>query len=201
LSFKLHVELQVQNEINKRVYQLLEGMLSHMEPDAQRSFADQIEQARWVNTSEIEEKLESGDLMPRLASPAEMEQLTRPSATTALVADEEPAPVEAEDEEFTGPTKIRVMATLPHGDVVCAVAVSNNARHVYTGGKGCVKVWDMYQPERGAMGELECLQEHYIRSCKLLPDADILIVGGEADRLCMWDLGGVCAVLCCAGVG
>lgn len=53
----------------------------------------------------------------------------------------------------------------------------------------------MFQPNMGALDELECLQDHYIRSCKLLPDADILIVGGEADRLCMWDLGGVCIFL------
>ena len=44
------------------------------------------------------------------------------------------------------PSQIRPMATLPHGDVVCAVAVSNNARHVYTGGKGCVKVCEGVLP-------------------------------------------------------
>lgn len=50
----------------------------------------------------------------------------------------------------------------------------------------------MMEPQAGALEELECLKDHYIRSCKLLPDADILVVGGEAEKLCMWDLGGVC---------
>ena len=50
----------------------------------------------------------------------------------------------------------------------------------------------MFQPQLGALADLESLKDHYIRSCKLLADADILIVGGECERLCMWDLGGVC---------
>lgn len=54
------------------------------------------------------------------------------------------------------------------------------------------QVWDMFQPQLGALADLESLKDHYIRSCKLLADADILIVGGECERLCMWDLGGVC---------
>jgi len=43
------------------------------------------------------------------------------------------------------PRNARQLSTLNHGEVVCAVTVSNPTRHVYTGGKGCVKVWDINQ--------------------------------------------------------
>lgn len=43
------------------------------------------------------------------------------------------------------PRHARQLSTLNHGEVVCAVTVSNPTRHVYTGGKGCVKVWDINQ--------------------------------------------------------
>ncbi|XP_057309503.1 transducin-like enhancer protein 1 [Hydractinia symbiolongicarpus] len=91
------------------------------------------------------------------------------------------------------PRHARQLSTLNHGEVVCAVTVSNPTRHVYTGGKGCVKVWDINQ----ALGQstinkpvstLECLRDIYIRSCKLLPDGRTLIVGGEASVLTIWDL-------------
>lgn len=76
--------------------------------------------------------------------------------------------------------------------VVCAVTISNPTRHVYTGGKGCVKIWDIGQPSlKSPISILECLnRDNYIRSCKLLPDGRTLIVGGEASTLSIWDLGG-----------
>lgn len=30
-----------------------------------------------------------------------------------------------------------------HGDVVCAVTIAEQNKHIYTGGKGCVKIWDL----------------------------------------------------------
>lgn len=39
------------------------------------------------------------------------------------------------------PKNMKRISDLPHGDVVCAVTVSQQNRHVYTGGKGCVKVY------------------------------------------------------------
>ncbi|KAF4804328.1 Transducin-like enhancer protein 4 [Turdus rufiventris] len=80
--------------------------------------------------------------------------------------------------------------TLNHGEVVCAVTISNPTRHVYTGGKGCVKVWDISQPgNKSPVSQLDCLnRDNYIRSCKLLPDGCTLIVGGEASTLSIWDL-------------
>ncbi|XP_053210709.1 protein groucho-like isoform X2 [Panonychus citri] len=90
------------------------------------------------------------------------------------------------------PRQARPVDTLNHGEVVCAVTISQNNKYVYTGGKGCVKVWDI--SSRGTkqpMHTLECLQrENYIRSCKLLPDGRTLIVGGEASTISIWDLTG-----------
>ncbi|XP_030075396.1 transducin-like enhancer protein 2 isoform X2 [Microcaecilia unicolor] len=91
------------------------------------------------------------------------------------------------------PRDARQLHTLSHGEVVCAVTISNSTRHVYTGGKGCVKVWDVAQPgTKTPVAQLDCLnRDNYIRSCKLLPDGHSLIVGGEASTLSVWDLAAV----------
>ena len=88
------------------------------------------------------------------------------------------------------PRQCRQINTLPHGEVVCAVTMSNPTKYVYTGGKGCVKVWDIGQPgTKQPVSQLDCLQrENYIRSIKLLPDGRTLVVGGEASTLSIWDL-------------
>uniref|UniRef100_A0A670ZHJ2 TLE family member 3, transcriptional corepressor n=1 Tax=Pseudonaja textilis TaxID=8673 RepID=A0A670ZHJ2_PSETE len=88
------------------------------------------------------------------------------------------------------PRHARQISTLSHGEVVCAVTISNPTRHVYTGGKGCVKIWDISQPgTKNPVSQLDCLnRDNYIRSCKLLPDGRTLIVGGEASTLTIWDL-------------
>eukprot|EP00123_Amoebidium_parasiticum_P018344 comp24176_c0_seq1/m.44205 comp24176_c0_seq1/g.44205 ORF comp24176_c0_seq1/g.44205 comp24176_c0_seq1/m.44205 type:complete len:655 (-) comp24176_c0_seq1:337-2301(-) len=87
------------------------------------------------------------------------------------------------------PKQIRPMTTLAHNEVVCAVALSHNVKLAFTGGKGCVKVWDMANPGK-ALYELPCLKDNYIRSCKLLSDDQTLIVGGETSTLSVWDMGG-----------
>ena len=90
------------------------------------------------------------------------------------------------------PKDIRQLSTLNHGEVVCAVAISNPVKHVYTGGKGCVKVWEVGSGSvKVPVHQLECLSENYIRSCKLMPDGKSLVVGGEADSLYIWDLAAV----------
>ncbi|KOC69547.1 Transducin-like enhancer protein 3 [Habropoda laboriosa] len=90
------------------------------------------------------------------------------------------------------PRHARQINTLTHGEVVCAVTISNPTKYVYTGGKGCVKVWDINQSGSGSakhVSQLDCLQrDNYIRSVKLLPDGRTLIVGGEASNLSIWDL-------------
>jgi len=88
------------------------------------------------------------------------------------------------------PRMARQINSLAHGEVVCAVTMSNPTKYVYTGGKGCVKVWDITQPgNKQPISQLDCLQrENYIRSIKLLPDGRTLVVGGEASTLSIWDL-------------
>ncbi|KAL4710980.1 hypothetical protein ACJJTC_017945 [Scirpophaga incertulas] len=87
------------------------------------------------------------------------------------------------------PRHARQVSALAHGEVVCAVTVSSPTKYVYTGGKGCVKVWDISQPAKAPVSQLDCLQrDNYIRSVKLLPDGRTLIVGGEASNLSIWDL-------------
>ncbi|CRL07169.1 CLUMA_CG020157, isoform A [Clunio marinus] len=88
------------------------------------------------------------------------------------------------------PRQARQINTLTHGEVVCAVTISNPTKYAYTGGKGCVKVWDISQPgNKSPVSQLDCLQrDNYIRSVKLLPDGRTLIVGGEASNLSIWDL-------------
>ena len=59
------------------------------------------------------------------------------------------------------PRHARQIHTLNHGEVVCAVTISTSTRHVYTGGKGCVKVWDISQPgSKSPMAQLDCLVRH-----------------------------------------
>lgn len=99
------------------------------------------------------------------------------------------------------PKKAREVFSLDHGEVVCAVALSNPTRNVYTGGKGFVKVWSLDNSESNnehrtsktmynPIAELACLPpDAYVRSCKLLPDGKKLIVGGEVPPISVWDLG------------
>ncbi|CAF2016310.1 unnamed protein product [Rotaria magnacalcarata] len=102
------------------------------------------------------------------------------------------------------PRRTRILSTLIHGDVVCAVTIADQNKHIYTGGKGCVKVWDLKESIYNntnangrsspltiskPIGQFECLsRDAYIRSVKLLPDGRTLIVGGEASNISIWDL-------------
>lgn len=56
------------------------------------------------------------------------------------------------------PRAARQINTLNHGEVVCAVTISNPTKYVYTGGKGCVKAWDISQPtNKNPVSQLDCL--------------------------------------------
>ncbi|CAF1179025.1 unnamed protein product, partial [Adineta ricciae] len=96
-------------------------------------------------------------------------------------------PVNMTPEALTGPnipTSARELATLMHGEVVCAVTISEPSKRIYTGGKGCVKVWDLKQTGtvRTPVSYFKCLNDDsYIRFCKLLSDDRTLVVGGEAN--------------------
>uniref|UniRef100_A0A8C2UD40 TLE family member 3, transcriptional corepressor n=1 Tax=Coturnix japonica TaxID=93934 RepID=A0A8C2UD40_COTJA len=117
----------------------------------------------------------------------------KPAYSFHVSADGQMQPVPFPHDALAGPgipRHARQINTLSHGEVVCAVTISNPTRHVYTGGKGCVKVWDISQPgNKSPVSQLDCLnRDNYIRSCKLLPDGRTLIVGGEASTLTIWDL-------------
>ncbi|XP_069734146.1 transducin-like enhancer protein 2 [Phaenicophaeus curvirostris] len=117
----------------------------------------------------------------------------KPAYSFHVSADGQMQPVPFPPDALIGsgiPRHARQLHSLSHGEVVCAVTISNSTRHVYTGGKGCVKVWDVGQPgTKTAVAQLDCLnRDNYIRSCKLLPDGRSLIVGGEASTLSIWDL-------------
>lgn len=70
-------------------------------------------------------------------------------------------PVPFPNDALTGPgipRHARQINTLAHGEVVCAVTISNPTKYVYTGGKGCVKVWDISQPGNNTpVSQLDCL--------------------------------------------
>ncbi|XP_064353398.1 transducin-like enhancer protein 2 isoform X2 [Dromaius novaehollandiae] len=117
----------------------------------------------------------------------------KPAYSFHVSADGQMQPVPFPPDALVGsgiPRHARQLHTLTHGEVVCAVTISSSTQHVYTGGKGCVKVWDVGQPgTKTAVAQLDCLnRDNYIRSCKLLPDGRSLIVGGEASTLSIWDL-------------
>ncbi|KAJ8271091.1 hypothetical protein GJAV_G00122640 [Gymnothorax javanicus] len=117
----------------------------------------------------------------------------KPAYSFHVSADGQMQPVPFPPDALLGPgipRHARQIHSLGHGEVVCAVTISASTRHVYTGGKGCVKVWDISQPgAKNPMAQLDCLnRDNYIRSCKLLPDGRTLIVGGEASTLSIWDL-------------
>ncbi|KAH0620128.1 hypothetical protein JD844_014753, partial [Phrynosoma platyrhinos] len=117
----------------------------------------------------------------------------KPAYSFHVSADGQMQPVPFPHDALAGPgipRHARQINTLSHGEVVCAVTISNPTRHVYTGGKGCVKIWDISQPgTKSPISQLDCLnRDNYIRSCKLLPDGRTLIVGGEASTLTIWDL-------------
>jgi len=117
----------------------------------------------------------------------------KPAYSFHVSADGQMQPVPFPQDALIGPgipRHARQINTLNHGEVVCAVTISNPCRHVYTGGKGCVKVWDISQPgNKSPVSQLDCLQrDNYIRSIKLLQDGRTLIVGGEASTLSIWDL-------------
>ncbi|NXM39098.1 TLE2 protein, partial [Gymnorhina tibicen] len=92
----------------------------------------------------------------------------KPAYSFHVSADGQMQPVPFPPDALIGsgiPRHARQLHTLTHGEVVCAVTISNSTRHVYTGGKGCVKVWDVGQPgTKTAVAQLDCLnRDNYIR--------------------------------------
>ncbi|NXR04468.1 TLE2 protein, partial [Sagittarius serpentarius] len=85
----------------------------------------------------------------------------KPAYSFHVSADGQMQPVPFPPDALIGsgiPRHARQLHTLTHGEVVCAVTISSSTQHVYTGGKGCVKVWDVGQPgTKMAVAQLDCL--------------------------------------------
>jgi hypothetical protein len=65
------------------------------------------------------------------------------------------------------PRGARQINSLNHGEVVCAVTISNPTKYVYTGGKGCVKAWDISQPaNKNPVSQLDCLVSFILTTAK-----------------------------------
>lgn len=73
------------------------------------------------------------------------------------------------------PRHARQINTLSHGEVVCAVTISNPTRHVYTGGKGCVKIWDISQPgSKSPVSQLDCLVTSRYCYLQIMADENVI---------------------------
>ena len=88
----------------------------------------------------------------------------KPAYSFHVGADGQVNPVPFPPDALVGPgipRHARQVNTLSHGEVMCAVTISNPTKHVYTGGKGCVKVWDISQPgAKTPVTQLDCLVSH-----------------------------------------
>lgn len=85
----------------------------------------------------------------------------KPAYSFHVGADGQVNPVPFPPDALVGsgiPHQARLVNSLNHGEVVCAVTISNPTKHVYTGGKGCVKVWDITQTTtKTPVAQLDCL--------------------------------------------
>uniref|UniRef100_A0A8C6UUG7 TLE family member 3, transcriptional corepressor n=1 Tax=Neogobius melanostomus TaxID=47308 RepID=A0A8C6UUG7_9GOBI len=132
------------------------------------------------------------DPHPHMRAPGLPASLTsisggKPAYSFHVSADGQMQPVPFPPDALIGPgipRHARQINTLSHGEVVCAVTISNPTRHVYTGGKGCVKIWDISQPgSKSPVSQLDCLVRDTPAARRPHPDR-----GGEASTLTIWDL-------------
>ena len=85
------------------------------------------------------------------------------------------------------PKDIKVVREFLHDEVVCAIWLEQSLSRIFAGDKGTVKVWDINK-SGGPVHTLNCEEDTYLRFCKLLPDRNHLIVGGELSNLCVFDM-------------
>lgn len=124
------------------------------------------------------------------------------SYSTCFIEGQQPRPVQYHPDALVGPgiaKSVNPVLKLEHGEVVCAITISNSIEHVFTGGKGCVKIWGLNTNGRNngvvekhkPITDFRCLgDDNYVRSMKLLPDGNTLLVGGESKTVSVWDLSG-----------
>ncbi|EDL95733.1 transducin-like enhancer of split 3, E(spl) homolog (Drosophila), isoform CRA_a [Rattus norvegicus] len=119
----------------------------------------------------------------------------KPAYSFHVSADGQMQPVPFPHDALAGPgipRHARQINTLSHGEVVCAVTISNPTRHVYTGGKGCVKIWDISQPgSKSPISQLDCLLTSSAPACYALaisPDAKVCFSCCSDGNIAVWDL-------------
>lgn len=107
------------------------------------------------------EGVEAPPCFPGLPLPMHHAHLLSRAYSFHVSADGQMQPVPFPSDALVGagiPRHARQLHTLAHGEVVCAVTISGSTQHVYTGGKGCVKVWDVGQPgAKSPVAQLDCL--------------------------------------------
>lgn len=90
------------------------------------------------------------------------------------------------------PRGARQINSLNHGEVVCAVTISNPTKYVYTGGKGCVKAWDISQPaNKNPVSQLDCL----VRLDDIDDLARMLILDSLSNETIIYDLLNFCLMV------
>jgi len=83
------------------------------------------------------------------------------------------------------PRRTKILSHLIHGDVVCAVTISDLNKHIYTGGKGCVKIWDLKESTKDnnnspmtinkPIGQFECLVNYFFLYKKKMNDRFVFL--------------------------
>ncbi|TMS03552.1 Methylcrotonoyl-CoA carboxylase beta chain, mitochondrial [Larimichthys crocea] len=116
----------------------------------------------------------------------------KPAYSFHVSADGQMQPVPFPPDSLIGPgipRHARQINTLSHGEVVCAVTISNPTRHVYTGGKGCVKVWDISHPgNKTPVSQLDCLSAPACYALAISPDSKVCFSCCSDGNIAVWDL-------------
>jgi len=120
----------------------------------------------------------------RNVSPSKKNFSKRSSARGAVISSPVPSSMNGI------PKTSNLIATLPHGDVVCTVVFNNLGSHIFTGGKGSTKLWDIKNTSNKPIAELRSFTDCYIRTTKFVENEKMLIVGGETNSIVTWDLDG-----------
>ncbi|KAJ3168754.1 hypothetical protein HK101_011594 [Irineochytrium annulatum] len=115
-----------------------------------------------------------------------------PSSSVYRQTQRYPPPAQMGRNPQAVPKTSKFLTSLEHGEVVCALALTNPFSYVFTGGKGGVKIWDVNNVKDNKpaplVGTLDCL-DNYIRAAKMTPDGKSLIVAGEVHYMVVCDIG------------
>ncbi|KAJ3207801.1 hypothetical protein HK099_000195, partial [Clydaea vesicula] len=132
--------------------------------------------------------------IPRRGSVSQIPPPRSPSASSLSTVPRGLTLLNPESGKNAVPRGVNLVATLPHGEVVCALALSHPFQYVYTGGRGIVKIWDvsnLSDNRKGInVGSLDCL-DNYIRAIHISRDSKTMIVGGESRSIVVCDISSV----------